>query len=189
MDDTRNNSPGGDGQGGSQSSSAQECDPVFGKTNAILLSKQVANGQPGNFIEFSLSVSSCEDVKKTISGATVYFDLDAFTSLAGLGRKLPFTLKTKEENLEGVFDEIQGEDLFGKTGPERYHYRTDREIKLQTAAPSVTLRIELLGMRVQGDRTGGFSNSAGADLQIPIYMRFGKASPVKAEVIFEGNFP
>jgi hypothetical protein len=186
-DGTTENSKDGEGGNGSPSSGSKECDPVHGKTIASVMTKQVANGQKGNYIEFSLSLSTCENQSKTFSGDLIYFDLDALTSLAGLGQKLPFTLKAAAESQKGTFEEIQGEDLFGKKGPKRYHYRTEREITLQTAVSSVTMRIELLGMRVQGEQNAGNPTGNGSSMQIPIYMRFGKASPVKAEITFEGN--
>ena len=165
---------------------ASSCDPVFGKTQARLITNRVANGKPGNYLEFSLSLADCASQTRTFQATTVYFDLDAYTSLAGRGRELPFKLTTDQETLSGTFREIQGEDLFGRTGAERYHYRTSREVQLQSSASKITLRIELLGMTVSGEPQRGLGNPRAGIQTVPIYMRFGKAAPVKADLEFEG---
>jgi hypothetical protein len=181
-DKTGSKGSGGPGGGANDS----PCDAAYGKTQARLLTSTVANGKQGNFIEYELSLTDCDDKVRSFNANTVLFDMLALTSLSGSKKSLPFTISANGEKITGQLREVQGEDLFGNTGPQYFHHRSDETIKFTTQVNSVRLKIQLLGLSatsIDSQTSGpGFSSQP---VTLPTYLGFGKAAVVRKDVRFE----
>lgn len=162
------------------------CD-ASGATQADLLTPTTANGKAGNYLEYELSVTDCEGKKRTFAADVILFDLDAVTDLVGKGVSLSYTIIDGKTFATGKLKEIQGSDLFGKIGKSYYHNETDQPVKISTETTSVRIRIDLLGMVVAPSEgtNGGPVVLPSGPVTVATYLRFGKATPVRKDVVFK----
>lgn len=148
-----------------------------------LLTAETANGKAGNFIEYALSVVDCSGRPQPIVGEALLFDIDGVSPQVGLGEPLSFIAATPTEQVTGQLLEIAKTDLFGRTGDEYFHNRSDQPLNFKTPPLELRLRIDLGGRQYH-------LQAPGSDLVaplIPTFLRYGQAQPVQADVIFRGD--
>ena len=154
--------------------STQSCG-ADGVTNANLLTPSVKNGSPGNYLEYELSIADCSGNPRPLTAEKILFDIDATLLGSGVNKPLSYQVTSTDNSLKGILQNIQGTDLFGRTGANFHHYATDQSINFATKATSVKLRIELAGLLMRTTTTKGTT----APNQVATYLRIGQASPVQ----------
>jgi hypothetical protein len=152
-------------------------------TQATLLTPKALNGQPGNYLEYEISLTDCTGQRRQLTANSIFFDTDTISNGAGSGNPLRYTLTADGVAVTGVLVEISGSDLFGKTGPGYYYNRTDQAVSVQTTTTSVRLRIELMGQTFQS--YGAPPSAPQTPLVVATFLRFGEATPVRKDVVFE----
>jgi hypothetical protein len=154
--------------------STQTCG-ADGVTNANLLTPSVKNGSPGNYLEYELSIADCSGKPRPLTAEKILFDIDATLLGSGVNKPLSYQVASTDNTLKGILQNIQGTDLFGRTGANFHHYATDQSINFATNATSMKLRIELAGLLMRTTTTKGTT----APNQVATYLRIGQASPVQ----------
>ena len=154
--------------------STQTCEAV-GVTTAHLLTPTVKNGSPGNYLEYDLSIADCSGNPRPLAAEKILFDVDATLLGSGVNKPLAYRVVADDNSLKGVLQNIQGTDLFGRSGANFHYYVTDKSINFATKATSVKLRIELAGLLMRTTTTKGTT----APNQVATYLRIGQASPAQ----------
>ena len=158
----------------SDEKSAQNCG-ADGVTTANLLTPTVKNGSQGNFLEYELSIADCSGNPRPLTADKILFDIDATLLGSGVNKPLAYQVASADNSLKGVLLNIQGTDLFGRSGANFHHYATDQSINFATKTPSLKLRIELAGLLMRTTTTKGTT----APNQVATYLRIGQANPVQ----------
>jgi hypothetical protein len=146
------------------------------KTKVKLLTLTVANGKPGNKITYEISVVDCNGDYQPVSGKNILFDIDAEVDAA---MENTYTARVGLESISGTLNTVEGVDLFGKTGPEFFHHRTDKTVSLKGTITAVILTVDLHGqsfLPIGGGDNGTFL--------VNTHLKFGDADPVTQPVMF-----
>jgi hypothetical protein len=157
-----------------------------GKTIAKLLTTGgITNDAPNQFLEYELSMEDCEGVTTPITASVILFDLDA--EILDGPKTLSYQVKSQDGALlsSGALQSINGSDLFGVIGPNRFHHRTNSNINVPVSHRKVRLTIDLSFTNNQP--MGSVMTGPVARAVIQTYLRFGDASPVKMPVTFITN--
>ena len=154
--------------------STQACG-ADGVTNAKLLTPAGKYGSPGNYLEYELSIVDCSGNPRPLTAEKILFDIDATLLGSGVNKPLSYQVASTDNSLKGILQNIQGTDLFGRTGANFHHYSTDQSINFATKATSMKLRIELAGLMMRTTTTKGTT----APNQVATYLRIGQAIPVQ----------
>lgn len=174
--DGDNNSKKPNGELETDSGEKKKCVDETLKTKVKLLTLTVANGVPGNEISYEISVVDCNGDSKPVSGKFVLFDIDAEVETVSANTYLA---KVGLQSTSGTLDPVEGVDLFGKTGPDYFHHKTDKTISLTQTTSAVILTIDLHGesfMLMNGNADGTFL--------VNTHLKFGDADPVTQPVLF-----
>ncbi len=142
------------------------------KTSVKLLTPTIQNGQPGNKVIYELQLLDCKGKPRPISAQFIHFDLDAEVAEAVPNS---YTVQVGTQTVQGALQVVEGVDLFGKSGPEYFHHKTDQPVTLTETALTATLTVDLKG-QLFGEEEGNFSAQS--------YLRFGEAEPVAQTVTF-----
>lgn len=146
------------------------------KTKVKLLTLTVPNGRPGNKISYEISVVDCNGDFQPVSGKNILFDIDAEVDAAV---ENTYTARVGLESISGTLSTVEGVDLFGKTGPEYFHHRTDKTVSLKGTVTAVILTVDLHGqsfLPIGGGDSGTFL--------VNTHLKFGDADPVTQPVMF-----
>jgi hypothetical protein len=162
-----------------------DCTPD-GITQAKLLTPTVQNNIAEQTLEYELSVTNCEGVAQTIKSNFIYFDLDVLI-LSRVSDEVSFVVwnATRSKKFaEGSLQNINGSDLFGKTGPLFNHNKTDQAVQFDTEEKSLILK---LTMRKWSMAPIAMQSTPPADPYVTAftsdsYLRYGEAQPVKTSV-------
>lgn len=153
-----------------------------GKTIAKLITTSgITNGAPNQLLEYELSMEDCEGVVTPISARVILFDLDAESEAP---KPLPYQVKSQDGLVlsSGTLLSINGSDLFGVLGPNRYHHRTNSNIDVPASHRKIRLIIDL--SNTENLPMGSAGIGAGPQYLISTFLRFGDAAPVKMPVTF-----
>ncbi len=156
------------------------CGPA-GTTKAELITPTLANGVPGNYLAYEISIADCEGKVRPLEANRILFDVDARFTGANVNAALVYTVNVGEKSFEGELRNIQGSDLFGRTGANLFHYATEKKIELAPKTSSLRLRIDLAGHQMKSTTEG----TASPD-QMATYLRFGDARAVQQMVRLQG---
>lgn len=155
-----------------------------GMTLVTLLTPSVVNGQSGNYIDYQVSLQTCNGQAMTFNKVQLLFDINAY--IAG-PYGLKYSVTDGQTTFNGTLAENKGSDLFGDTGSAYGYWSTDR-LTFSTNASSVVLRIYLMGQTFLPDDPQYYGQStATADYVIPTYISVGSALPVTQNVNFTLN--
>lgn len=171
------------GSAGRTDAEQAACDKDI-ETLAELITPEVKNGDPNNQLEYNLSVVNCDKEKVGLQSSHIQFDIDGVTDRAGDGEPYPYIVTSGDLKIEGEIEEVQGSDLFGNTGENYYHNRTDKSLTL----PEGTLVIKLT-IKLEGSSFKPREGEASADNLLPTFLQFGEAKTVRKDVHFLGLFP
>ncbi|MBM4250709.1 MAG: hypothetical protein FJ146_01930 [Deltaproteobacteria bacterium] len=149
------------------------CGPA-GTTKAELLTPTLANGSPGNYLEYEIALVDCEGKARPLTANRILFDVDARFSGPRVNAPLSYSVSLGSETVSGELTNIQGSDLFGRSGANLFHYATENKIDFGTKFNSLRLRIDLAGHQLKST-TGG---TAGPN-DVATYLRFGDARAVE----------
>jgi hypothetical protein len=155
-------------------SASSEC-TAAGTTKAELLTQTVDNGTPGNFVEYKLTVTDCSGKQIPFNAGTVSFDLGSYVGAQSSLNYVISDASDQSHSISGIFNNLQGHDLFGNAGPNYYHYETDKPVNFAAAANAIIVHVDLAGMSM----TPYGSNDP---LTMNTYLAFGTTAPVKAPV-------
>ncbi len=153
-----------------------------GKTIAKLLTTTgITNGAANQLLEYELSMEDCEGVVTPITARVILFDLDAESDSP---KALQYQVKSQDGSIlsSGTLLAINGSDLFGVLGPDRFHHRTNSNIDVPSAHRKVRLTIDLSYAEHHPIGSGGIAS--GPQSLISTFLRFGDAAPVKMPVTF-----
>ena len=152
-----------------------------GATQAELVSKTIANGTAGSFVEYRVFRTDCQGALMALGEGALSFDFDAHATAQEPA--LPFTVTIGGATLRGQMNHLVGSDLFGHVGNTWGHYETDRRLELKDAT-SFRLRIELLGRAFREPATKGAPAGAPTPLLLamPTYLRFADAVTIQRVV-------
>ena len=154
-----------------------------GITQAKVVSPNTWNGQANNYIDFEVSLSSCDGKVITLTNQPILFDVNAFSP----GNfSLNYQVNDGVSPLQsGTLSYSSGRDLFNNVGPSYGHWTT-ATLSFATSVKKVNIRIYLMGKsyfpnepQYQGVTT------VTQDYLIDTYLKFGNALPVTAKVLFK----
>ncbi len=146
------------------------------KTSVKLLTPTIKNGAPGNKVSYELQLLDCKGNPRPLSAQFIRFDVDAEVDDTF---PLSYVVTVGSQTVSGILEVVEGVDLFGKTGEEYFHHKTDQAVTLTSAALTAILTIDLKGQR--HDPIGAGS---GGSFSCASYLRFGDAEPVAQTVTF-----
>ena len=144
-------------------------------TQVTLLTNTVQNGVAGNFVEYKMTVTDCDGKQIPFTASAVSFDL---ASYVGTQANLTYVITDagdSSHSVRGTLNNLQGNDLFGNSGPNYYHYETDQPVSFAAQANAIIVHIDLMGMSMAPYGTS-------SPLEMNTYLKFGNAAPVKAPV-------
>ena len=144
-------------------------------TQVTLLTNTVQNGVAGNFVEYKMSVTDCDGKQIPFTASAVSFDL---ASYVGAQANLTYVITDAGDSshtVRGTLNNLQGNDLFGNSGPNYYHYETDQPVSFAAQANAIIVHIDLMGISMTPYGTS-------SPLEMNTYLKFGNAAPVKAPV-------
>jgi len=146
----------------------------------LLTTSGITNGASNQFLEYELSMEDCEGVVTPITARVILFDLDAESESP---RPLPYQVKSQDGLMlsSGVLQTINGSDLFGVIGLNRFHHRTNNNIDVPSAHRKIKLSIDLSNTVHQPMGSG---DTVSPQALISTFLRFGDAAPVKMPVPF-----
>ncbi len=157
------------------------CDEAAGATAVKLLTPTVANGDPSNHIDYEITVADCDGKPRQLVADYILFDVEALVTAGDQGTGYHYVVKAGTKSAEGSLERIVGSDLFGNSGAQYFHNRTDQVPTIAAGAASIQFRIEFAG------GTFGPANSQGKpDNLLATYLRFGKAKVARQDVHFLG---
>jgi hypothetical protein len=153
-----------------------------GVTQAQLLTSQLTDGDPSATLQYDLSLTDCQGNAQTISADSVLFDFDGRSD--GVAA-LDFSITDGAQiNYTGKLQVILDSDLFGNTGSNYQHYKSDNPFKLQTAAPKLHVTVSI-------GETGVISpldpNASADTFPLATYLELGQAAPVQKNVTVVGG--
>lgn len=145
------------------------------RTTADLLTPEVRNGAEGSRLSYELAVVDCEGHRQPFGNERILFDVEA-----EIGHLLssPYSVSAGDASLSGALESVEGEDMFGRKGPEYFHHRTDRTLS-STSTDALILTIELSGQNfypIGGGNERHFSAKT--------HLKIGRAAPVTRTVMF-----
>lgn len=153
-----------------------------GTANVNLISKEVENGIEGNFILYKIKLENICDSELNKKSA-ILFDING--ELTSTASKIPIEYKIisgSKTITSGELVTVEGEDLFGNTGVNYLHNKTDNEIAYSIAKSGVDLRIELGGvLYMPQDSDGKFKEG---EIFLDTFLKFGSAAVVNTQVKF-----
>lgn len=159
------------------------CQPGTTVTQVKNLTGTLDQRQTPRKLVYELSLYDCPGTIPQTVVQSIFFDTDAHTA-AGLGR-LPFAVRSNGSfESFGSLNPVQGSDLFGKTGPNYWHHRSDQTISITAANRIVIVEIDVSNLIIIAPMFG----QAAPIMTIPTYFKFGPAQPVRVNIqVTEGN--
>lgn len=178
-------SGGSDFSGSAKRTAAEqaECD-AKAETIAELITPEVKNGEPDNYIEYKISVTNCDGEKIKLQAKHILFDVEAVSDEATSDEGLPFVATVGDTETSGVLEKVRGSDLFGNKGDKYFHNSTDKTLRLPDGTTELSFVIKLGGAShkpLEGEGT--------ADNLLGTFLAFGDAKVVQKDVHFLGLFP
>lgn len=153
-----------------------DCTPGTTITNVRSLTGTLNQSQMNRRLTYELSLQDCPGTVPQTVAKVVSFDIDA---QAFSSAQLLFQAKDNGAVVSsGRLDNIQGSDLFGKSGAEYWHYRTDQTITVRAVSRTVVIEIDMSNMVI----IAPFGGQTTPLMTIPTYFKFGDAQPVKVDV-------
>ncbi|MEN9834270.1 MAG: hypothetical protein RL011_463, partial [Pseudomonadota bacterium] len=148
-----------------------------GTTKAELLTPTLMNGTQGNYLEYEIALMDCDGKVRPLSANRILFDVDARFTGPHVNDPLGYTVSVGDETINGELKNIQGSDLFGRSGANLFHYATEKKIEFGTKTNSLRLRIDLAGHQMKSTTEGASSPN-----EVATYLRFGDARAVEQPV-------
>ncbi|MGE5086983.1 MAG: hypothetical protein ACM3MG_11825 [Bacillota bacterium] len=154
-----------------------------GITNARVISGDTWNGQANNYIDFEVSLASCDGKEVALTNQPILFDVNAFSPG---NYSLNYQVNDGVSPLQsGELAYSAGEDLFNNVGPNYGHWTT-ATLSFATSVKTVNIRIYLMGKSYfPNEPQYRGVTTVTQDYVIDTYLKFGNALPVTAKVVFK----
>lgn len=159
------------------------CRPGTTITNVRSLTGTVNQMASSRKLVYELSLYDCPGTVPQTVVQSVYFDVDAHT--AGALGPLPFSVVNGGAvQSRGFLSPVQGSDLFGKTGQNYWHHRSNQTISISAERRTVVFEVDISDITIVSPI---FGNPAPL-MTIPTYFKFGPAQPVRVNIqVTEGD--
>jgi hypothetical protein len=151
-------------------------------TGAALRTPEVKNGAADSRLVFDVFVEDCSGMRQPLAGRRILFDVEA-----EIGELLtsPYTIRISDAGsaagtteFSGALQGVEGEDVFGRRGPEYFLHQTER-LPAVPAADAVTFSIDLAGQNFYP--VGGGNER---HFRARTHLRVEGAAPVSSVVTF-----
>ena len=162
-----------------------------GTTVVKLQTQSVRNKSPGQIIKYELSMNDCQGVQTPITATSILFDLNAIFTLSAPGAiagSLPYTVTTMEGAPLGTgsLEVVPGQDLFGVSNPQHWHYRTNNPLNFPPATNRILLNVDISNTENHRPDTPTGGPFPPTEL-ISSFLKFGNANPVEQPVTFQNQ--
>ncbi len=142
----------------------KDCDTFMAQTQAKLLTDVIVNTRDRQDVKYELTLVNCEGDFIDLNDSPILFDINAFLSAENSQEvsSLPYSIENEKNEIimDGSLDLIRGQDLFGVTDSNRFHWKTARitqEISLKKVFFTFVLSgYELKTMNQSEDRISTF---------------------------------
>lgn len=154
-----------------------------GITQARVISANTWNGQANNYIDYEVSLASCDGKVVTLTNQPILFDVNAFTPGSF---SLNYQVNDGVSPLQsGSLSYVSGKDLFNNVGSNYGHWTT-ATLSFATSVKKVNIRVYLMGKSYfpNEPQYKGLTTVT-QDYLIDTYLKFGNALPVTAKVLFK----
>jgi hypothetical protein len=132
---------------------------------------------PTRSIDVQLTFQPCPQMSNL--NYNLWFDLDAkMTSNQNLTYQF---LGNGTVPTSGTVNFVQGQDLFGKTGNQYFHFESRAPIVAPSSLQTATLRINLGNVKIEGPVAGPTPTG---NFQIPLHVKIGNMPPVTGNITF-----
>lgn len=130
----------------------------------------ITNNAPEQFVSYKIGLDGC---KILLKDASIWADINA--TVKNNSRPLPYKIKTLDGELlaSGQLGSVQGEDLFGNSGENYAHWKTD-DIDLDLRSGSVIFELDYSYMSIK-KTLGNLPNN---DFQVETYFSISGAEAV-----------
>lgn len=147
-----------------------------GVTQARLLTTSVKNGAANSYMDYEVAHSDCDGFALEFKNGAMKFDINAYVSKTS---DIRYSINDGTLVHEGTLSVVNGEDLFGNKGSNKFYYST-QSVNFAGRTKKFTLRIFISGVTYSLNQSG----IPTGDEKIDTFLRFGAASPVQRMINF-----
>jgi hypothetical protein len=148
------------------------------------LTSFVTQNQSSGTLELELNFEPCLEQIGRVQ-LPILFDVDANALfLPGQERRLSYEVSMQGVRVAGpgAINTVFGEDVFGKTGADFAHFRSDGALSVAPNISTARLTVKLNSMFVVGPVNS--TSYATSNFSVPVYVRIGQSPPVRTNVVF-----
>lgn len=156
-----------------------------GKTIIQLLTAQLVNNAPNQFMQYDLSYQDCNGQPAPIPSGQLWYDDAAYFSNGG--QLLPYSVSSSDGSLNasGNLSPVRGEDLFGNRGSRYFHFTTNQNIEVPPNVLSLRVTIDMSNIEIHAYTTD--MRNPPALEKIETFLRIGSSEADVAPVMFKNR--
>jgi hypothetical protein len=152
-----------------------------GKTVIELLTSSVKNLADNQIVEYRISFQSCDGSPKPVPSGKLWYD-EAAVDVSGT-LDLPYSIKTDDGTVQvsGTMHSEFGEDLFGHTGDNYFHFLTDKSVTFPSNLSSFKLTVDVSQTEMHSYDTD-LTKTIPATEKVNTFLRIGDSEPDVANI-------
>lgn len=152
----------------------------YGAVQANVLSTQIQNGEPNQFLEYEIFIIDCDRQMKPFSHEPLRFYLEAQSTSMIMDHPYYLSDTSGRELLKGRLKVVMGRDIYGGIGDDRFHTELD-PLFLTSDYKRLRLKIDISNIRF----APSFGNPGGDTFTVRTYIGYSKSIPAERWIQFK----